>query len=69
MSKAIAVIDEALSATWLTQPQRNVLAIFREQVSDYHAQRNPLLFGSDAWIGQHVMTDGVPNTMSAIRKR
>ena len=55
MSKAIAVIDEALSATWLTQPQRNVLAVFREQVSDYHAQQNPLLFGSDAWIGQHVM--------------
>ncbi len=69
LSKALAVIDEALSATWLTQPQHHLLAVFRQQVSDYYAQRNPFLFGCDAWIEEHVNRWRAEHEEHLIRKR
>jgi hypothetical protein len=54
LRQAIAVMDTALSALWLSQPQRNLLAVFRQQVCDCHARHNPQLFGFPAWIKAHV---------------
>ena len=51
---AVAVIDGALSLPWLSQEQRGVLAAMQAVVEMYDARRDPLLFGSSAWIEAHV---------------
>jgi hypothetical protein len=68
LRQANAVIDAALAASWPSTGQRNLLAVFRQQVCKYHAQRNPLLFGSDAWIQRHV-NRWLAAHAEAIRKR
>jgi hypothetical protein len=52
--KAFAVLDAALSATWLSEAQQNLLAVFRRQVADYHDSHNRQLFGFAPWVEAHV---------------
>jgi hypothetical protein len=54
LRQALAVLDAALPTAWLSTAQRNLLGIFRRQVGDYHARRDPQLFGAPAWIEAHV---------------
>jgi hypothetical protein len=54
LRRASAVIDGALSAAWLRRPQRKVLFVFEAQVQNYHARRDPELFGAAAWVEAHV---------------
>jgi hypothetical protein len=54
LRKSFAFIDATLAGLWPTQAQRNLLAVFRQQVDDYHTRNNPLLFGAADWIRAHV---------------
>jgi hypothetical protein len=54
LRQALAVIDRAMSATWLRPAHHNLLCVFRQQVSDYHARHDLQLFGFSAWIEAHV---------------
>ena len=53
LRQALAIIDSASAATWLSTAQRNLLAVFKMLVEEYHTQRNRELFGSPAWIEAH----------------
>jgi hypothetical protein len=50
LRQTLAVLDSALSTTWLSPSQRRVLAVFRQQVGDYHARHDPQLFGFPGWV-------------------
>jgi hypothetical protein len=54
LRQALDVIDAALSATWLTPSQRNVVGVFKLQVENYYFSHDPQLFGAAGWIKQHV---------------
>ena len=53
LRQAIAAIDRAMSAIWLGHAHRNLLSVFRQQVSDYHARHDPQLFGFHVWVAAH----------------
>jgi len=54
LRQALAAVEAALSAPWLSAAQRNVVGVFRRQVQTYHAGHDPLLFGAAGWIEAHV---------------
>lgn len=54
LRSALTVIGTAEAASWPSAAQRNVLAVFRQQVADYRARHDRQVFGASAWIQQHV---------------
>ena len=53
-NKVLSIIDGTLSLPWLSPAQRGVLAAMNAVVEMYHASRDPLLFGTPAWIETHI---------------
>jgi hypothetical protein len=68
LRQALAIIDAALSAPWLTAAQRNVVGVFRRQVQTYHVEHDPQLFGVAGWIEAHVNRWRAPNPVHGRRK-
>jgi hypothetical protein len=54
LQTALATIAATEAETWLRASQRSLLAVFREQVTDYHANHDPLLISAAVWIEGHV---------------
>jgi hypothetical protein len=52
LARLLARLDrvEAAGSPQLTRPRRNVLAVIRQQLRDYAAQRSAALWDCEAWL-------------------